>query len=339
MARPSKVPIPGIEKTAILMTVLGEEKCFDLMKQFKDAELRKLLSAMGKVKKVPLVLINAVLKEFLYELSESEEILFDDNLTSIEVVKKGLGESRAKQIFGTAVKGIVNRKTLPVLENIDEKELAEFLVEEHPQTIALIVAHMESSKQRSMIKLFPDAIRTEVLLRMANLGPVDAELIDELEDFLQQQFTESRKPVKGQYGGVKSIADLIESLDKKTMNSILSRLENKDPLFTEEIRQHMFTFTDIIKIDNKGIQTLLRSVPSDVLMLALKTAPQELRERIFSVMSERASKMMREDLEALGPQKVSDIEKAQKQIVGIVKQLEEEGKLVIGVGEENEVIP
>ena len=340
MIRAKKVSLSGLEKTAILMNVLGESKSFILMKSLKDADVRKLLNVMGHMKKAPINIINSVLREFLFKLSEKEEIIFDDNLTQPDVVSKGLGEERAKQIFGSSkTLNLVERRTLSVLDEVDSKTLGEFLVDEHPQTIALIVAHMDLNKQVSMIRNFPDSIRTEVVLRMANLDPVNPDKIQELDDVLKKELLSVRKEHQGQIGGVNVVAELINSLDKKTMNSLMTRLDDKDPILAEEIRQHMFTFTDISKIDTRGIQLILREVPSQKLLLALKSAPEEMRAKIYESMSERAAGTLKEDLEALGPQKVTDVEGAQREIVKIVRRLEEEGKVVIGVGEENEVIP
>lgn len=338
--RTKRTELSGLEKAAILMNVLGEEHSFSLMKDLKDTDLRRLLNVMGQMKKAPIGLINSVLREFLFRISEREEIIFDDKLTLPEVVTKGLGEERAKQIFGSSkTLNLVERRTLSVLDEVDPKTLAEFLVEEHPQTIALIVAHMDLNKQISMIKSFPDSIRTEVVLRMANLEFVSPEKMEELDEVLKKELLNLGKVQQGQTGGVGSVAELINNLDKKTMNSLMTRLDDKDPILAEEIRQHMFTFTDIAKIDDRGIQLILRETPNDKLMLALKSAPDELREKLYGAMSERAAEMLREDLEALGPQKVSDVEAAQREIVKIVRRLEEEGKVVIGLGEEAEIIP
>jgi flagellar motor switch protein FliG len=335
-----KVNLSGLEKTAILMNVLGEEKSFAIMKVMKDADVRRLLNVMGHMKRAPITLINGVLREFLFKISEREEIIFDDTLTQPETVTKGLGEERAKQIFGSSKAiNLLENRTLTVLDEVDPKVLGEFLVEEHPQTIALIVSHMELTKQIAMIRTLPDTIRTEVVLRMAALDYVTPEKVQELDEVLKKELLTHGKTQESQYGGVTAVAEIINNMDKKTMNSLMSRLEDKDPILAEEIRQHMFTFTDISKIDERGIQLILREVPNDKLLLALKSAPQELREKIYNSMSERAGEILREDLDALGPQKVSEVEGAQREIVKIVRRLEEEGKLVIGVGDESEIIP
>ncbi len=340
MQKSKKAALSGLEKTAILMNVLGEDNSFALMKSMKDADVRRLLNVMGHMKKAPISLINTVLREFLFKLSEKEEIIFDDNLTRPEIVTKGLGEERAKQIFGSSKTiNLVQRRSLSVLDEVDTKTLAEFLVEEHPQTIALIVAHLDLDKQISMIRQFPDSIRTEVVLRMANLEYVTPEKMEELDEVLKKELLTLGKVQQGQFGGVGAVAELINNLDKKSMNSLMTRIDDKDPILAEEIRQHMFTFQDLVKIDERGMQLILREVPNDKLLMALKSAPEELRDKLYSSMSERAAEMLREDLDALGPQKVSDVEGAQREIVKIVRRLEEEGKVVIGLGEDNEIIP
>lgn len=335
-----KAPMSGLEKTAVLLNVLGKEKSFLLMKELKDSDVRRLLKVMGDMKKAPISLINMVLREFLHKLAEKEEIIFEENFNQPKVISEGLGEERAKQIFGSLkAVNLVEQRHLSILETVEPKILAEFLAQEHPQTIALVVAHMDLEKQISTIKFFPEAIRAEVVLRMATLDYVTPDKIDELDDVLRKEFASSGKAQSNKLGGVLAVADLVNNLDKKTLSSVMGRLEDKDPILAEEIRQHMFTFTDIIKIDDRGVQLIMREVPQDKLLLALKSAPDEVKEKIFMAMSQRASEMLKEDLGALGPQKVSDVEAAQRAIAAIMKRLQEEGKIVIGFSEEQEVIP
>ncbi len=335
-----KIQLSGLEKTAILMNVLGKDKSFQMMKELKDPDVRRLLKVMGEMRKAPIALINSVLKEFLYKLSEREEIIFDENLALPNVIKEGLGEERAKAIFGSLkAANIMDQKSLSVLETVEPKVLAELLVEEHPQTIALVVAHMDLAKQVTALRSFPEAIRTEVVLRMASLEYVSPEKVGELDDMLKKELATAGKSKSSKFGGVVAVAELVNSLDKKTMNALMARIEEKDSILAEQIKQNMLTFVDIAKIDDRGVQLILREVPSDRLVLALKSAPEEVREKIFAAMSARAAEMMRDDLGALGAQKVSDVESAQRQIVGVMKRLREEGKVVIGFSEEQEVIP
>ncbi|MBM4304111.1 MAG: flagellar motor switch protein FliG [Deltaproteobacteria bacterium] len=329
----------GIEKIAILMNVLGKETSLEFMKEMKDADLRLVLKVMGTMKKAPLSLINQVLKEFLEKLSEKDTIIFDENLSDPELIMKGLGEKRAQQIFGTMKNvNLLNRKGLTVLEHIDTKSLIEFLQEEHPQTIALVLAHLETDQQIKAVKLLPESIRTEVVIRMANLVYVDPERVQELDQMLKREFSRKVEGGGSQFGGVAAVAELINSLDRKTMNSLMTRLEDNDPILSKELKQYIFSFADIVKIDVRGIQAVLREVDNNKLTLALKSASDELKEKIMSAMSERAAAMLKDDLEAMSPQKVSDVEKAQREIVGIVQKLEKEGKLVISAGEESDLV-
>jgi len=331
--------LSGIEKIAILLNILGKEKSGEILKQMKDTDVRRLLKVMSSMKKVPIPLVNEVLKEYLYKLSENEELIFEDNLSEPEIIAQILGPERAKAIFGASTGiNLVEKRNLTALESVDVKTLANFLVDEHPQTIALIIAHLEGEKQLQMIKTLPDNLRPEIISRMATLEYISPEKIDELDEVLKRDLGGKAAGQRGQFGGVPVIAEMINNLDKRTMTSLMTRLEDKDPILAVEIKQYIFSFTDLIKIDNRGLQLVLREVPNQTLLLALKNAPDELRDKLYEAMSERAAAMLKDDLAALGPQKVSDVEKAQKEIVRVVKKLEKEGKLIIGVGEESDMV-
>ena len=197
---------------------------------------------------------------------------------------------------------------------------------------------MDTDKQIQMIKTLPDNLRPEIITRMATLEYISPEKIDELDEVLKRDLGGKAAGSRNQFGGVPVIAELINNLDKRTMTSLMTRLEDKDPILAVEIKQYIFSFTDLIKIDQRGLQQILRDVPNQTLLLALKNAPEELREKLYEAMSERASAMLKDDLSALGPQKVSDVEKAQKDIVAVVKRLEKEGKIIIGAGEESDMV-
>jgi flagellar motor switch protein FliG len=331
--------LTGVEKLAILMNVLGKETALEFMKEMKDTELRSVLKVMGTMKKAPLSLINEVLREFLERLSEKDVIIFEDNLTDPETIMKGLGEKRAQQIFGTMKNvNLLNRKGLTILDQVDTKTLAEFIQEEHPQTIALVLAHMETDKQIKTLKNIPETIRAEVVIRMASLVYVEPEKVQELDEFLKRELSSHGQTGGSQFGGVAAVAELINSLDRKTMNSLMTRLEDNDPALSQELKQYMFSFADLVKLDVRTIQTILREIDNSKLSLALKSAPDELKEKIMSAMSERAAAMLKDDLEAMSLQKVSEVEKAQKDIVSVVQRLEKEGKLVLSAGEDSELV-
>ncbi len=333
-------PLSGLEKTAILMNVLGKEASFQIMKEMKDTDVRRLLKVMGEMRKAPIALINSVLKEYLHKLSERDEILFDENLSQPGLIKEGLGEERAKTILGTSKNAnLVHQKQLTVLESVEPKILADVLAEEHPQTIALVVAHMDLAKQTAALKSFPDSIRTEVVVRMANLEYVDPEKVGELDEMLKRELSISSKAKSNSFGGVAAVAELVNNLDKKSMNALMTRIEDKDAALAEKLKKYMLDFTDIVKVDDRSVQLILREVPGDRLGLALKNASDEVKEKVFGGMSQRAAEMLKDDLANMGAQKIADIEGAQRQIAAVMKRLKDEGKITIGASEETEVVP
>ncbi len=320
------------------MNILGEEQSFNVMKQLRDLDIRKLLTAMSQTKKAPIHLINRVLTEFLFKLAEKEEIIFDEDLTKPEIVSKGLGKERTKQLFGTVrTMSILEKQPAIGLDNVEVETLAEFLMEEHPQTIALVMANLEVDKQAKMLRVFPESLRVEVALRMSTLDNITSERVEELAEVLRHELTGSEK-VKRQSGGIIAVAELINALDRKTMTSLISEIETREPEIAEEIRQKMFTFNDLVRIDDRAMQLILREVSSEKLLKAMKTCSDDLREKIFRCMSKRAAEMLREDLGAMGPVRVSEVETAQREIINLAVKLQKEGKIILGVGEDAELI-
>ncbi len=201
------------------------------------------------------------------------------------------------------------------------------LQREHPQTIAIVLAHLEPTQAAEVLSKFPEQLKIEVSERIANLDQISPTILSELEDVLQSQlrsYTQSRR-----IGGVKTVAEILNQLDRTSEELILKNIEEKDPILAEEIRKLMFTFEDLLYVDDRGIQTILKEVSTDDLALALKMASDELKEKIFKNMSSRAVEILKEEMEAKGPVRVSDIEKAQMNIVRVARKLEEEGKIVV----------
>jgi flagellar motor switch protein FliG len=243
-----------------------------------------------------------------------------------------LGEERARGILGGLNINSGSSRTLESLEMVDAKSLSTFLVNEHPQTVAVILAHLEPEKKGEVLRRLPESLQAEVVLRMANLDNVDPELIAEIDKVLKNQLSNTHTVEQASLGGVQPVAEMLNVMDKNSEQSIMSRLEEKDPLLAEEIRKLMFVFEDIAKIDDRGIQILLKEVPNDKLLLALKTANDDIRNKIFKNISARAAEMLREDLANMGPARLSDVESAQQEIVNAARRLEAEGKIIIARG-------
>jgi len=322
----------GFDKAAILVNYLGSTATKRLLKNMDDADIRKLLGLMGKYKIVPIEITKRVLEEFYDLVSESEEYIFSDEPTSKETIIEALGEERARGILGHLNAAHNNSRSLESLELVDAKSLANFLISEHPQTVSVILAHLEPEKKGEVLKRLPEALQSEVVLRIASLDHVAPELISEVDKVLKNELSNIGTVEQSQLGGVQTVAEMLNVMDKNTEKSIMSRVEEKDPLLAEEIRKLMFIFEDIIKIDDRGIQALLKEVPNDKLLLALKTANQEIKDKVFKNLSKRASELLQDDLATMGPTRISDVESAQMQIVNVARRLEQEGKIIIARG-------
>ena len=322
----------GIEKAAILVNYLGKDSVRVFLQQLDDGDVRKLLNIMQKFRIVPISIAKQVLEEFYELVSENKDYIFSEKPTTKEAVVEALGEERARSILGGVNLGAGAGRTLESLEMVDAKSLSTFLVDEHPQTVSVILAHLEPEKKGDVLKRLPEALQAEVVLRMANLDHVAPELIAEIDAVLKRELASMSHVEQSALGGVQPVAEMLNVMDKNTETSIMSRLEEKDPLLAEEIRKLMFVFEDITKIDDRGIQTLLKEVPNDKLLLALKTANEDIKNKIFKNISSRAAEMLKDDLGNMGPARLSDVETAQQEIVNAARRLEAEGKIVIARG-------
>lgn len=323
-------PLGGLEKTALLLSALGDTATSLILGHLKDNDIRRILSMMGKVKKAPIPLIKQVLMDFYKALSEESEVIFNGDMGKDALIKS-LGEERAKMIFG-ASGSQAQQRTLEAVELVDTRTLANYLVNEHPQTIALVMVHLPPEKKSEVLKRIPESIQGEVVLRMANMDYISPDLLEQVNEVLKNGLATMGTMETSQLGGVEPVAEMFNLMDKNTEQSIMGKIEEKDPLLAEEIRKMMFVFEDLTKVDDKGMGLILKEVNNESLLKALKSAPEILREKIFKNMSKRGAEMVRNDLETMGPIRVSDVETAQQQMVSIARRLEEEGKLFIERG-------
>lgn len=322
----------GFEKAAILVNYLGPDAAKKLLSKMDDADIRKLITLMQKLRIVPIEVTKKVLEEFYDLISESEDYIFSDRSASKETIMDALGEERARGILGHLNAATNSTRSLESLELVDAKSLANFLINEHPQTVSVILAHLEPEKKGEVLKRLPETLQAEVVLRMANLDHVAPELISEVDRVLKDELANIGTVEQSQLGGVQTVAEMLNVMDKGAEKAIMSRVEEKDPLLAEEIRKLMFIFDDIIKIDDRGIQALLKEVPNDKLLLAMKTANQEIKDKVFKNISKRAADLLADDLATMGPARVSDVESAQMEIVNVARRLENEGRIIIARG-------
>lgn len=328
--------LSGQDKAALLLSSLGVQTTQLIFQYMKDNDVKRMINVMANVSKAPIWLIKRVLEEFYSSLNEDADLLFSEN-RGRDFIINALGQDRAKQLLGQIV-DVGHSNTLESLELVDTRTLANFLINEHPQTIALIVAHLASERKVDVLRRLPEGLQAEVVLRVANLDYVSPELIAQLDDVLKTELSTLGSIDTNQLGGVEPIADMLNLMDKNSEKNIMSRVEEKDPELAEEIRKLMFVFEDLVHVDDKGIQNILKEVDNQKLVIALKTAPEEIKGKLFSNMSNRAATLLKEDLDALGPTKLSDVEKAQSEIVQKCKDLEAQGKAFISRGGEGDAL-
>jgi flagellar motor switch protein FliG len=326
--------LSGQEKAAILLSALGPTTTKLIFKHMKDNDVKRMINTMSSISKSPIWMVKRVLEEFYSSINEDAELLFSEN-KGRDFILGTLGEDRAKQLLGQIV-DVGSNNTLESLELVDTRTLANFLINEHPQTIALICAHLPVEKKVDVLRKLPEGLQAEVVLRVANLDFVSPELIAQLDDVLKTELSTLGSIDTQQLGGVEPIADMLNLMDKNSEKNIMARVEEKDPELAEEIRKLMFVFEDVIFVDDRGIQELLKIVDNQKLVIALKTAPDDVKAKLFKNMSNRAATLLKEDLDAMGPTKISDVEKAQQEIVQQLKDLEAKGKALISRGGEGD---
>ena len=326
--------LSGQEKAAILLSALGPTTTKLIFKHMKDNDVKRMINTMSALTKSPIWMVKRVLEEFYSAINEDAELLFSEN-KGRDFILGTLGEDRAKQLLGQIV-DVGNSNTLESLELVDTRTLANFLINEHPQTIALICAHLPVEKKVDVLRKLPEGLQAEVVLRVANLDFVSPELIAQLDDVLKTELSTLGSIDTQQLGGIEPIADMLNLMDKNSEKNIMARVEEKVPKLAGEIGPLMIVFEDVVYVDDRGIQELLKIVDNQKLVIALKTAPDEVKTKLYKNMSNRAATLLKEDLDAMGPTKISDVEKAQQEIVQQLKDLEAKGKAIISRGGEGD---
>lgn len=322
--------LSGVEKVAAFLSIIGEEAATAVFKHLDPLELARVVPMMARVKISPDEAGN-VIQEF-FEKTGSAMLAVDDAYIK-KILTKAFGDDQAKKLMDKIESGA---SAFDVLRWLDSSAIASMLSREHPQTIAIILAHLEPMQAAEVLAKLPEHIKIDVSLRIASLDQISPDILGELEDVLQSQlhsYTRGRK-----IGGIRTVAEILNQLDRASEDLILKNIEEKDQILADEIRKLMFTFDDLIHLDDRGIQMVMKEITTDDLALALKMASEELKGKIFKNMSQRASQILKDEIEAKGAVKVSDVEKAQMNIVRVARRLEEEGKVVIGGKGGEEVI-
>jgi flagellar motor switch protein FliG len=320
----------GLHDGAVLMLSLGEDEAAEVFKYLSPKEVQKLGEAMAKLKTVTRERIDTVLERFHTEAGEQTSLGNDSDEYIRKVLTSALGEEKAKILLdrilsGSDVSGIEGLKWM------DAASVAELIKNEHPQIIASILVHLERDHASEILGLFPERLRSDVVLRIATLDGIQPNALRELNEALAKLLaggTDNLK--KAALGGVRVAAEILNYVGAKNESVILEAVRAHDAELAQKILDEMFVFDNLADVDDKGLQLLLREVQSEQLVVALKGASEALREKIFKNMSQRAAEMLRDDLESKGPVKVSEVEAQQKEILKVVRRLVEEGQIAIG---------
>ena len=328
----------GTRKAAILLLALEQEAASLMLRQLSEKAVEEVTRELASLGEIQESRRNAVLKEF-YELAVASSWAREGGLDyARKLLSKSLDPKEADRIM-QQISQQVRKTPFNFLQKAESQNLLTFIQDEHPQTIALIVSHLPFSKASEVLGGLPVPKQIEVVKRVANMEQTNPEVITEVERGLEARLANMLTQSFEKIGGVDTVAEMLNLVDRTTEKSIMEGLEAEDPDLVEEIRRLMFVFEDILHVNDKGIQAVLKEVDNDEMALALKTASPELKDKIFGNMSERAAKLIEEDMQYMGPVRVSDVESAQQRIVDVVRRLEDAGEIIIsGRGGDKEMI-
>ncbi|MDF3035251.1 MAG: fliG [Paucimonas sp.] len=319
----------GVQKGAVLMLALGEDEAAEVMKYLGPREVQKLGAAMSAMRAVPSDELEKVLEDFRTETEQNTSLGVDSEEYIRSVLTKALGDDKAASLI-SRILGTRDASGIESLKWMDSQSVAELIRNEHPQIIATILVHLERYHACEILDHFSERLRNDVVLRIATLDGVQPQALRELNEVLTKLLTGNESLKKKPMGGVRAAAEILNFLSGENESSVMANLKNYDPDMAQKIMDEMFVFENIMDIDDRGIQVLLREIQSESLIVALKGVGNDLREKFFKNMSQRAAEMMREDLESKGPVRLSEVEAQQKEILQIVRRLADEGQITLG---------
>jgi flagellar motor switch protein FliG len=319
----------GVQRSAILLMSIGEEEAVEVFKYLGPKEVQKLGLAMAKLSNVTREQVADVLKKFRTEAEQQTNIGTASDQYLRTVLTRALGNDKAAGLIDRILQGNDN-SGIESLKWMDSASVAELIKGEHPQIIATILVHLDPDQAGEVLSALPERLRNDVMLRIATLEGVQPAAMRDLNDVLTQILSGTDKLKKSARGGVDAAADILNNMGGTLEATISSHIREVDPELAQKIQDKMFVFENLMDLDDRGIQLLLREVQSETLVVALKGTSDALREKIFRNMSQRASEMLRDDLEAKGPVRLSEVEAEQREILRIVRRLAEEGQIVMG---------
>ncbi|HEX8985099.1 MAG TPA: flagellar motor switch protein FliG [Bryobacteraceae bacterium] len=329
--------LEGLHKAAILMVLLGDQASAELFKQLDEEEVSLVSKEIARITSISTEQSETVLEEF-YQMTVAHDYVLKGGIDYARKILIGaFGPDAARRVLDRLVKQISSdATTFDALQKADPQQLAKFIHSEHPQMIALILSHLNATQAAALLTSLPPEIRADVAQRMASLDQISPEIIAKVATIIGQKLKALGEFSRESVGGVRAVSELLNRLDSTSSKEILDKIEQQDANLAETIRHLMFVFEDLLLVDQGGIKEVLARVDRKMLTVALKGTSEELKKHFLECMSQRGSEMMREDMEALGPIKIKEVEAAQQQIIAIVRQLESEGVVSLkgAVGEQ-----
>ncbi|MBW2196186.1 MAG: flagellar motor switch protein FliG, partial [Deltaproteobacteria bacterium] len=328
--------LTGPQKAAVFLLLMGEEFSSQIFKKMDEDEIGKLASKMAQIQHVPPAVMTQVITEFADGM-EDDRVMVKGDIFLKTLTDLGLDDVRAKAIYKEIDRG---KKDTPFnyLDGMEAKDIINIVSGEHPQTIALILVYLKPRRAAEVLSGLPKEMQTTLAMRIAEIDRVPGEVVKEVDDALRKELTGRSGSGSGKMGGISCLADILNEVDKETEENVLSTMEEERGDIVEEVRQLMFIFEDLIKVDDRGMREVLKQVESQQLSIALKTASEEMQDKIFGNLSQRAGEMLKEDIEVMGPVKLSEVEMAQQAIIRVARELEAEGKIVLVKGTEDVLV-
>jgi len=329
--------ITGRRKAAILLVTMGPERAAKVLKSLEDSEVEMLTIEIANLGKVSNEERKVVLEEF-QNLTKAREMIISGGIDyAKEMLIKAFGPEKAMQIIERLVSNL-SVKPFEFMRTADVVQIVNFLQSEHPQTIALVLSFLEPRIAAQVLGALPENLQIDVVKRISLLERASPDVVKEVEKLLEKKFAGVATQTMSAVGGLDTAAEIMNSLDRSTEKNIMERLTYESPELAEEIRRRMFVFEDILKLDDRSVQLVLREVNSQDLAVALKGASEELKNKIFNNMSKRAQQLLKDEIEFMGPVRVKDVEEAQQKIINVIRRLEEAGEIVIARGGGEELI-
>lgn len=327
----------GAEKAALFLMVMGEEFTATIFNHLDEKEVKAIGEEMTRIRNINPKAISSVLNEFLGAIN-GDKILGGSGGRFFErTVARAFSPNKATTLL-SKVESRKGQEYFEKLESLSPEMVVNFISGEHPQTIALILSNISNEMAGIVLQLLPEEIQSDVIVRIARLDSVSNDIVSEIQEILAEQVSSIGEAWPKPHGGPGAAAEILNQVDRKTESAILEKIEEDEEELAEEIRQSMFIFEDFINLDDRSIRALLKEIGNEELLLALKTASESLKDRIFGNLSQRAAEMLKEDMEVMGPVKLVEVEQAQQMIIKTARRLEEEGKIVMGGKGGNDVV-